>query len=97
MDEFIEVKYLMMARTALRLDELQGILNGDDQELFDFLLSCVDRIMNEKKTHISQSTKNGLGDLGLKEIGTTSPLSGEKDEDILEDLYQEDIKAGRRK
>lgn len=61
MNEFIEVKYLMMARTALRLDELQEILNHDDQGLFDFLLSCVDRIMNEKKTHISPSAKNDLG------------------------------------
>lgn len=97
MDEFIEMKYLMMTRTALKLEELQETLNDDDQGLFEFLLSCVDRIIKEKKTHISPSVKNNLEDLGLKEIDTNSVSSNESDEDILKSLYEEDIRTGRRK
>lgn len=101
MNEFIEIKYLMMVRTAIRLEEIQKTLNEDDQGLFDFLLFCVEDFVKRNQADISQSeTVNetiGLRELELKENGVQTLGNGEmKDEDILNELYQEDKKSGRR-
>lgn len=101
MNEFIEIKYLMMVRTAIRLEEIQKTLNEDDQGLFDFLLFCVEDFAKRNQADISQSeTVNetiGLRELELKENGVQTLGNGEmKDEDILNELYQEYKKSGRR-
>lgn len=101
MNEFIEVKYLMTVRTVMKLEEVQKTINEDDQGLFDFLLFCVDDFTKRNQTNISQSEPVNetidVGDLEPKELGTYTSGKGElKDEDILEDLYQEDKNSGRR-
>lgn len=89
MDEFIDVSYLIKVRTAIRLQEIQEILNEDDQGLFDILLSLVQSEVNKKPRHISKTERNEFSSLGLTE---TIP-SAKSDDEILESFYQEDLKS----
>ena len=79
-ETFVEQTFAIKVKTALRLQEIQESINEDDEGLFEYLLSGKVPISN-----ISHST----------DTEKTNPVSEMKDEDILNDFYQQDLNAGR--